>query len=168
METKLSDYVSGKTNYVRMMTIALSRVPSIYDELGSYIEEKLDMESHFGADYRKFIGNIAVYFLTSQLDPDSLKKMFGEPILHNEFGEGFYGKNGKYLKKWQYASYFVKVGNLNLHIGYDHRGTNIEVESSASTPHGSPRRMSFSDDFIGECLNSLKTIVDLYVDKISK
>jgi hypothetical protein len=168
METKLSDYATGKTRYVKMFSIALSRIPSMYDELGSYIEKKLDMESHFGPDYRRFMGHVSIYFLTSQLDPTSLRKMFGEPILHSEFGEGFYGKNGRPLKKWQYASYFVKIGNLNLHIGYDHRGTNIEVESPDKVSNDIPRRLTFSDDFVKECLNSLKMIVDLYHDKVEK
>ena len=39
METKLSDYATGKTKYVKMFSVALSRIPSMYDELGSYIEK---------------------------------------------------------------------------------------------------------------------------------
>jgi len=71
----------------------------------------------------KIYTRMAIYFLTSTLGPDLLKDLFGEPLLHSEFGEGFNhdGHQGE-----QYASYFVEILDIKTHIGYDHRGTSIE------------------------------------------
>lgn len=61
--------------------------------------------------------------------------MFGEPIYHDNFGEGFDGEWNEDLEdydepeiKSSFASYFVTLNNINFHIGYDHRGTTFEVE----------------------------------------
>ena len=76
--------------------------------------------------------SICITFITSTLGKDNLYKMFGDPILHNEFGEGFdenekdpeiFGGVGDYT----YASYFPTINDTKIHIGYDHRGTSVEL-----------------------------------------
>ena len=62
METKLSDYATGKTRYVKMFSIALSRIPSMYDELGSYIEKKIGYGIPFRARLPKIYGTCVNLF----------------------------------------------------------------------------------------------------------
>lgn len=110
----------------------------------------------------------ASMFVTSTLDENALKKMFGEPILHSEFGEGFDGEYDEetddFLEpgiKESYASYFVNVGGSDFHIGYDHRGTRIEI--GLSKPFSYERKPS--DQLAESCLQSLKDLFDLYKKK---
>ena len=74
-----------------------------------------------------------------------LKKMFGEPILHDEFGEGFEGEYndetdeyGEPDIKESYASWFVTINGVDLHIGFDHRGTKIEINIPLSQQSNVP------------------------------
>ena len=93
--------------------------------------------------------------------------MFGEPILHDEFGEGFEGEYDEETDEYgqpdikeSFASYFVDVEGTNFHIGYDHRGTIIEVETSEFDIDNVS-----SDDEAKKCFESLKKLVDLYKEK---
>jgi len=92
--------------------------------------------------------------------------MFGKPLLHNEFGEGFDGvydeetdQTGEPDIKESYASYFVNVGGTEFHIGYDHRGTGIEIEMSDKYQWSNK---GSSDKDSERCFESLKKLVDLY------
>lgn len=87
------------------------------------------------------------------------------PLLHNEFGEGFEGEYDEETNdygepdiKESYASYFVNVGGTDFHIGYDHRGTSIEI--------GKPSKFRYSgqisDSTANKCFESLKKLVYLY------
>ena len=189
MEQKLKDYTKGKTHYTPIMNIILNnRSENWYAELGKYITENLDIEKipylGFYADKLKerkglitkikdFISpesrtytSIAIHFLTGVLDEEALKNMFGDPIFHDEFGEGFDGEYDEETDeelepeiKESYASYFVNVGGTNFHIGYDHRGTGIEIEL--------PNKYQWSDkgssdEEAKKCFESLKKLVDLY------
>lgn len=137
MQNKLNDYVAGKSNYTPIMNIMLNsdRKNNWYAKLGLYITETLDIEKipylSFFADKLKekkgiitkikdFVSpesrnytSIAIHFLTGVLDEKALKDMFGEPIYHSEFGEGFEGdyddetdEYGEPEIKESYASYF--------------------------------------------------------------
>jgi hypothetical protein len=55
----------------------------------------------------------------------------------------------------------VNIGGTNFHIGYDHRGTGIEIEISKKFVFG-----QVSDDEAQKCLESLKNLVDLYKEKL--
>ena len=188
MEQKLKDYTKGIIHYTPIMNIKMNnRSKDWYTELGKYITEELDIEKipylSFFADKLKerkglitkikdFIGtesrtyaSIAINFLTGVLDEKSLEKMFGRPILHNEFGEGFEGEydeetdeRGEPDIKESYASYFVNVGGIELHIGYDHRGTSIEIQKPSKFRWGG----EISDKVAQKCFESLKKLVDLY------
>lgn len=118
---------------------------------------------YFSSDERIY-SSIAIDFLTSVLDDKALENMFGEPILHSEFGEGFDGEWNEELDdyddpeiKEHYVSYFVNVNGTNFHIGYDHRGTSIEIE-------GKYKNLP-SEEEAKSCFESLKKIVDLYKSK---
>jgi hypothetical protein len=190
MEQKLKDYTGGKIHYTPIANIIMNnRSKNWYAELGKYITENLDIETipelswlaprlkekknlvtkikDFLNDDNQLYFSVASFFLTSALSAKktgALKKMFGEPILHDEFGEGFEGEYDQETDEYgqpdikeSFASYFVDVEGTNFHIGYDHRGTIIEVETSEfDTDNVS------SDDDAKKCFESLKKLVDLY------
>ena len=188
MEQKLKDYIKGKIHYTPIMNIMMNnRSKDWYTELGEYITEDLDIEKipylSFFADKLKerkglvtkikdFIGpesrtyaSIAIHFLTGILDEKALENMFGKPIFHDEFGEGFEGEYdeetdeyGEPEIKESYASYFVNVDGTEFHIGYDHRGTSIEVQK----PSKFRWEGQISDKVAEKCFESLKKLVDLY------
>jgi hypothetical protein len=193
MEQKLKDYIRGKTHYTPILNIIMNdHSNNWYVELGKYITETLDIEkvpylSYFSEKLKKekrslitkikdFVSpnnqtytSIAISFLTGGLDEKALENMFGKPIFHDEFGEGFEGEYdeetdeyGEPEIKESYASYFVNVGGTNFHIGYDHRGTGIEIEI--------PSKFQWSDKGSSDidakkCFEALKKIVDLYKEK---
>jgi hypothetical protein len=182
MEQKLKDYTKGKIYYTPVMNIIMNnRSENWYAELGKYITETLDIAkipylSYFADNIKDFISpnsmtytSIAINFLTGVLDEKVLENLFGKPIFHDEFGEGFDGEyddeTDEYLNpeiKESYASYFVNVGGTEFHIGYDHRGTCIEI--------GLPNEYQWdgngsSDEDAKKCFESLKKLVDLYKSK---
>jgi hypothetical protein len=190
MEQKLKDYTGGKIHYTPIANIIMNnRSKNWYAELGKYITENLDIETipelswlaprlkekknlvtkikDFLNDDNQLYFSVASFFLTSALSAKktgALKKMFGEPILHDEFGEGFEGEYDEETDEYgqpdikeSFASYFVDVEGTNFHIGYDHRGTIIEVETSEFDIDNVS-----SDDEAKKCFESLKKLVDLY------
>ena len=191
MEQKLKDYTGGKKNYTPIMNIIMNnRSENWYAELGKYINETLDIEKipylGFYADKLKerksvitkikdFISpesrtytSVAIHFLTGVLDEKALENMFGKPIFHDEFGEGFDGEWNEEKDDYDepeikefYASYFVNVGGTEFHIGYDHRGTGIEIE----IPNKFNYDGNFSDEDAKKCFESLKKLVNLYKEK---
>lgn len=137
-----------------------------YDEIGKYILDTLDLSKIPGlsfyanklkkgkgiftevSDFIESRGQnsmVSIIFLTDTLGHDSLTKMFGEPIFHSEFGEGFgypYDDEDSYefdeefdeepITNESYASYFLNIKGINIHIGYDHRGTSLEIEKGTT------------------------------------
>ena len=188
MENKLKDYTGGKTHYTPIMNIIMNnRSEDWYAELGKYINETLNIEkipylSYFSEKLKKekslitkikdFVSpndqtytSIAISFLTGGLDEKALENMFGKPLLHDEFGEGFDGEWNEEKDDYDepeikefYASYFVNVDGTNFHIGYDHRGTGIEIEVPSKFNYDG----NFSDEDAKKCFESLKKLVDFY------
>lgn len=127
---ELQDYVDGKFTLTPTMNILMNdRSKDWYGLIGKYFleqngEENIDSEilldklkgSKKDKERTYFI--LGTYFLTSYLDQTSLKEMFGKPICHNEFGEGFRPR-----RKYQHCSYFVDIDGHKAHISYDERGT---------------------------------------------
>jgi hypothetical protein len=194
MEQKLKDYTKGKTHYTPVMNIMMNnRSENWYAELGKYITEELDIEKipylsflvdklkerkglitkikDFISPESRTYSSVAINFLTGVLDENALENMFGKPIFHDEFGEGFEGEYDEETDEYgepeineSYASYFVNVDGTNFHIGYDHRGTSIEIE----VPTKFLQRIfgkndgEFSDETAKKCFESLKKLVNLY------
>ncbi len=182
MKSELKSYVDGKSNYTHSMSILMGpdRKGDPYVDIGKYIVNifngklpgSLERFEKRLIDNKKIIkkinifkdglsdtySSIAIFFITATLNEDSLRKIFGEPIYHSEFGEGFEGVYNKvkdeYLppvNKELYASYFVDVANIKLHIGYDHRGTSIEPLYGTK---------------VDELIKAINGLVDLYKEKI--
>lgn len=106
---------------------------------------------------KRLYSRLGIYFLAATLDRNILKKLFGAPLLHSEFGEGFSSRGSKN----SYASYFVNVGGVGMHIGYDHRGTDIEIQlKEGETP------FNFSKEKTEEILDTIKHLVDLIIAKL--
>lgn len=134
---QLNDYMSGKAKYEPELNILMNaRNKDLYGELGKYICSKYpDGTPPFLPLFTKgkrYYSSVAISFFSSYLGQEALQKMFGEPLYHNEFGEGSHGDNDPDLKGHDYASYFVKVDGVDLHIGFDHRGTRIEANPAVS------------------------------------
>lgn len=192
MKQKLKDYTSGKTHYTPIMNIMINnRSQDWYSQLGKYITETLDIETipelswlvphlkqkkRLVTKIKNFLINdgsqlyfsVASFFLSEALNSEVLKKMFGEPLFHDEFGEGFEGEYGDETDEYgqsdikeSYASYFVNVGGTNFHIGYDQRGTGIEIEVPGKYNYD----VKSTDEVAKHCFESLKKLVDLYREK---
>ena len=164
MQNKLKDYVDGLINYTKSSNLIFNdhSKKDWFSEIGNYVNDNLDIskikslsvlsdmikkqtfcqkiKSKMGIG-RDITTRIGIHFMTATLDDVSLKNMFGEPLLHDEFGEGFDGEYddetdeyGEPEIKESYASYFVTIGGVDMHIGYDHRGTEVEVLRSTTMP----------------------------------
>jgi hypothetical protein len=185
-QEKLNEYIGGMKNYTTLMNIIINnRSKDWYSEIGKYINNNLDIskieslsffndiikEQTFCERIKNKISKrydinsrIAIHFLTSTLDDVALRNMFGEPLLHDEFGEGFDGEYddetdeyGEPEIKESYASHFATFGGVDMHIGYDHRGTSIEVNGRYE--------MHNDDAYAEKIFNALKELVDLYKSK---
>jgi len=191
MNQKLQDYTEGKIHYTPIMNLMMNnRSKDWYAELGKYIADTLDIEKiphlsffsdklkekkniitkikDFGSDGNRLYFSVSSFFLTSALDEEALKKMFGDPILHDEFGEGFEGEYDEETDEYEepqikesYASYFVNVGGVDFHIGYDHRGTGIEID----IPFKFNMSGDVKDSEVQKCFDGLKALVDLFKEK---
>ena len=102
--------------------------------------------------------SIAIFFLTGTIYIEALEKMFGYPLYHDEFGEGFDGEYNEETDEYSepeikdsFASYFVEVNGVKIHIGCDHRGTKLEFEKGTSGE---------------DALECCKGLVDIYKDKV--
>lgn len=164
MQNKLKDYVDGLINYTPSSNLIFNdnTKKDWFSEIGNLVNDNLDIskieslsffndiikEQTFCQKIKSKMGigydinsRIGIHFMTSTLDDVALKNMFGDPLLHNEFGEGFDGEYddetdeyGEPEIKESYASYFVTIGGIDMHIGYDHRGTSVEVKRDTTMP----------------------------------
>ena len=171
---ELKSYTRGKIHLTPQMNILINdRSKDWYAEVGKYFVNLFDGDLPGGLSfYNDTIGvmdeldkserytNIGIFIFTSIFDEEVLKKLFGDPLYHDEFGEGFEGEyddeTDDYLEpenKFQYASYFVEIDGVKFHIGYDHRGTSMEVE------------IGTSPEKVFECIKSL---IDSYKIIINK
>lgn len=155
MEKELQDYVNGVSDYEPISNLFFQNKDAYY-ELGKYIidvfgddlpEDLKKLNMFKGGKIKKFslfkkndTSFVSILFLTSVIDSNALRKLFGEPIYHDEFGEGF--STGEYDEeteediepdiKESFASYFVEIEGVKFHIGYDNRGTSIEIEAGST------------------------------------
>ena len=172
MKAKLNSYINEETFYTPISNIMINNhSKNWYEELGKYIDDTIDISkvpdlSHC-ISHRVFF-SIASMFVTSTLDDVNLRKMFGEPLLHSEFGEGFEGEWNEEEDDFDepvitesYASYFVNVDGTDLHIGYDDRGTRVEI--------GLNKKFDYDKDIADvkaeRCLQALEKLVDLFKEK---
>lgn len=125
-----------------------------------------NVDKKYDSDMKNYYSGLSTMFTTAVLDDVSLRKMFGESILHSEFGEGFDGDWDEELQEYKdsditesCASYFITSGGVDFHISYDHRGTKIEIDLGKSYDSRP------TDDMAERCLGGLKSLVDLFKEK---
>ena len=151
--------------------------PNWYSRIGEFIVNTIkplppnlrflldnDNPTQFPSDEHKRnldLGNIAIFFLTSNLNSKSLLRMWGEPLYHDNFGEGFDGDYDEETDTtaepeitFNFASYFVEVDGVKFHIGYDNRGTVFEVNPETLDRECSKRRIG-NGEMLFECLKSI-------------
>lgn len=153
--SKLRDYIDngGLTSLMNKW-----QMEDWYDKLGEYHEGSKPRKFSYlkafqgGKSARdRFIG---ILFITSTLC-ENLEKMLGKPFYHNFFGEGMEQQEDNYgnlvPSRYQYASYMLSINGHKYHIGYDHRGSSIEVDPKVANL---------------EIFNDIKELVDLYKEKV--
>lgn len=136
-----------------------------WDKLGKYVDEvlgeNLDRYLRFEKDYatemgRDYTRGFGIYFFTSSLDYDTLQLMFEDPILHNEYGEGFdeSDEDGNHIvSEYSAISFFETISDVEFHFSNDHRGTAVEARC------GTDQEKIFQ---------GLKQIIDIYKEKCIK
>ena len=152
----LENYVSGRLNLTNLLNFlfknGINSYGSIVNNVGGYLLQKLGYDKlHISQKTRKkkFIRSNSGWafnmFFTSLLNGEVLKNMFayGNPTYHDKFGEG--GDEFDNIGGKSYASYFLRINGIVLHVGYDHRGTRIEIQSDITND---------------ELIEVLKTLVD--------
>lgn len=154
MNKDLKDYIENN-NYINEFNILINdRSRKWYGELGQeiiniYGEDRLpeELSYHFEMLKEEYKGElrsrdsalsgIGISYVTSYLGEGKLESLFGEPIKHNEFGEGFheYDENDEPINSVDegHRSFFPIINGIKTHIGYDHRGTRIEVPKGTTT-----------------------------------
>ena len=194
---ELKNLMSRKSDYTRASNILMNhRGKDWYTEIGNYICQTMDISSipqlasladrvndnSIAARLKDFwcgqmertLSSVGIFFMTAVLDADALRKMFGEPIYHDEFGEGFDGEYdeetdeyGEPDIKQLHASYFLKMGGERLHIGYDHRGTDIDfaVEKGSVLDGYWTSNSQIPDKLAERCFETIKKLVDIYAEK---
>lgn len=168
-EEKMNRMMRDVDKYTSLLNILMNDIKGKwYEKIGQHILDsfsgKLLVQLGFitrssGKDIYndnnlRFLG---ISFMTGSLgdaglSPESMQKLWGNPIFHDNFGEG--GIEGLYEEDTSgYASYFKTIGGLNFHIGYDHRGTGVEVMC--------PDRVNRGGSITPESVfNSLKLLID--------
>lgn len=133
-EKIFNEYISDGFKFTPTLNILLNdRSEDWYVLIGDYFIKNVGYEflknDLYSIDENNKIDSnnrfIGILFITSYLNEQSLKKMFGNPIKHSEFGEGFDRK-----RKYEYCSYIIQIDDKYFHIGFDHRGTSIECENN--------------------------------------
>lgn len=151
MDEKLKYYMSSNL-YTPIMNILLNKNMYAYSDIGKYLLDKGYIPEIYSEksknlyniykngntfqktfnrnDIKIFLRMSAIMLLTSGLDEKVLTSLFGKPIKHSEFGEGFDRK-----RKYSFISYFTEIDGYKFHIGLDHRGTCIEVDKKIRYEH---------------------------------
>ena len=107
MDKNLQEYVNGQLEYSSLFGILISDMKNQWhSKIGYYIWQTLDKDEvedwalgspiyysdsdeDFFKSNSRTLASISIMFLTSILNHNSLTKIFGSPIYHNQFGEGF-------------------------------------------------------------------------------
>lgn len=146
----MDDLVSGKIRYERVFSVFINDMGrDWYGDFGRFIinsisnDEPIPLHFYYNLGIpanklgveRKSItistnvrySSIGIESIHSFLSPWTLREVLGRPLFHNHFGEGLSPSS-----KSSYASYFIQIDGVDFHIGYDHRGTEIEVRYGTS------------------------------------
>lgn len=163
---KILDYQNELSLYIIKDKVTYKRcdcdlydIRDYYSQIGAYFISKglghLDIYNP-GNNVNVSAG---IYVTCDYFNENILRKLFGEPLYHDEFGEGFEGEYDEELEDYlepenesSYASYFIEINNIVLYIGYDHRGTSFEVKDV--------------DDSVSnqQVIDAIKMLIDISID----
>lgn len=146
----LKSYCDGNAKLTPVINILMNSNNRYYEKIGEYLLTKPNIvkqiDTYLPNRKKKKDDNTlrfyGIIFCTSMLVEGS-KHMFGEPLLHNRFGEG--------IGDFRYASYFLVINGNKYHIGYDNRGSSIECDQKLTSE---------------QVFNDIKEIVDLYEETL--
>jgi hypothetical protein len=110
-------------------------IPKQFERLRECISKEIHSDGKCittkGANY---LANLSICYMANHMPISSLlKEVFGSPLYHNKFGEGFSERENEPTKK-NHASYFIEICGVKVHIGYDRRGTQILIGKYDSKP----------------------------------
>lgn len=157
-QNELSLYVNDEVTYLCDLD-DLDDLQDYYSQIGGHFVSK--GLGHLNRHKPENDGNVStgIYVVCEYFNENILRKLFGEPLYHDEFGEGFEGEYDEELEDYlepenesSYASYFIEINNIVLHIGYDHRGTSFEVKDV--------------DDSVSnqQVIDAIKMLIDISID----
>ena len=95
----------------------------IHDAIGGRIIDEIRPGIEKNQSNNRFM---FIMYFTSLLDGVVLREAFKRPLQHSHFGEG-----GEDMST-SYASYMLKIDNKYVHIGYDGRGTSVDLEEGTT------------------------------------
>lgn len=109
-------------------------MPQEFKKLQEIISKEIHDKSitSKGADK---LDTLTICYLANYLNTPVLEPVFGKPLFHNRFGEGWFTEEdgsltirckGGHPEK-NHASYFLEICGIKVHIGYDHRGTQVDI-----------------------------------------
>jgi hypothetical protein len=143
MKNELDKYVNDEVVYRHIQNFTHEKM-DFYEILGRYAYKNiiLPKELNFFYEYLDSKHNVdnmeynslAISLLTHQdFVIDKLKELYGEPIYHDEFGEGFPSENDEEPEiKESCASYFITIEGVDLHVNYDQTGMAIEAKKGTT------------------------------------
>jgi len=130
---KFQSYMDGEFEVTHIIN-QLAHNMDMFSELGEYLRNVApDDWDPMGVRMMELGDNLAgnrflgMAFFTTFLNGDILEKVFGSPINHSEFGEGF-----ETNRDYWFSSYIIEINGHLYHVGYDHRGTAFEPDVTTS------------------------------------
>ena len=130
---KFQSYMDGEFEVTHIIN-QLTHNMEMFSELGEYLRNVApDDWDLMGVRMMELGDNLAgnrflgMAFFTTFLNEDILEKVFGSPINHSEFGEGF-----ETNRDYWFSSYIIEINGHLYHVGYDHRGTAFEPDVTTS------------------------------------
>ena len=183
-QEELDKYMAGKVNYTPLMNVFYggmrksTKDKSVLSQFGDYIIKTVKpppqnvrfmMDNEYpGGNKGQDFGSVGIFFICSDLSPKALWRMWGEPLFHDEFGEGFDENpdeedeeneeereiTDNSYKGWSHGSYFMEIEGVKFHVGFDHRGTKMEVDPVTLNTECAKRRIP-KEDMLLVCLKSV-------------
>jgi len=163
MREKFEKYISGKLG---LTTLSNLRKLELHSQMGEYLYQEcnkinFDKDKHINLryliedyndgfnDFRRF----GFFFTSDLLKEEILETIYGEPIRHSEYGEGWAEYDEEtddciYPRDYENIAYFIDIADYTIHICNDDRGTSVEVSKDIDTSLLLPFFIDLIDQYI--------------------